>query len=138
MDACARLCALADELAAAHPSPRRFLVELGSAAGGVRLGPLWMLDAASGGRNRLTGRGFAAEFDDRTRGQARHFAGIVAVAARVGPRLARWASVHVGRDAPDSADGRLSDEAIEFARLVTSGRLALADTPDWISQHICA
>jgi hypothetical protein len=142
MDACERLCSVTDEIAAraiaSGSSPRRFLVEVGRVAAGVRLGPFWVLDAARGGRNRLTGRGFAPEFDDSTRGQARHFAGIVAVAARIGPGPARWASVHVGRDRPDSADGRLTDAAIEFTRLVASGRLPLADTSVWIAQRLCA
>ncbi|WP_382306477.1 hypothetical protein [Herbiconiux sp. UC225_62] len=142
MDACTRLCSVADEVAArviaSRATPRRFLVEFGRAAAGVRTGPLWVLDAARGGRNRLPGRGFAPEFDDSTRGQARHFAGIVAVAARIGPAAARWASVHLGRDHPDSADGRLTDAAIEFTRLVASDRLPLGDTSTWIAQHLCA
>jgi hypothetical protein len=142
MDACTRLCSVADELAAravAHrATPRRFLVEFGRAAAGVRTGPLWVLDAARGGRNRIAGRGFAPEFDDSTRGQARHFAGIVAVAARIGPASARWASVHIGRDRPDSADGRLTDAAIEFTRLVASGALSLGETSTWIAARLCA
>jgi hypothetical protein len=138
MDACSQLCSVADELASRVRSPRRFLVELGRAAGGVRLGPLWVIDAATGGRNRFRGGGFATQFDDSTRGQARHFAGIVAVAARLGARATRWASVHVGRDDPDSADGRLSEEAIEFTRLVASGHLPLDQTSRWISDHLCA
>ncbi len=142
MDACTQLCTTAAEIAtrslATRATPRRYLVELGRAAAGVRLGPLWLLDAARGGRNRIPGRGFAPEFDDSTRGQARHFAGIVAVAARIGPGPARWASVHVGRDHPDTADGRLTDAAVEFTRLVASGRLPLADTSAWIARHLCA
>jgi hypothetical protein len=138
MDACTQLCSVADELASRLRSPRRFLVELGLAAGGVRLGPLWVFDAATGGRNRFRGGGFAAEFDDSTRGQARHFAGLVAVAARIGAPATRWASVHVGRDHPDSADGRLSEEAIEFTRLVASGLLPLDQASRWISDHLCA
>ncbi|MGD8166745.1 hypothetical protein ACEXOS_005940 [Herbiconiux sp. P16] len=142
MDACTRLCSVADEIAgraiASRASPRRFLVEFGRAAAGVRTGPLWVVDAARGGRNRVAGRGFAAEFDDSTRGQARHFAGIVAVAARIGPAPARWASVHLGRDRPDSADGRLTDAAIEFTRLVASGRLPLGETSTWIARRLCA
>ncbi|MCS5719971.1 hypothetical protein N1027_17710 [Herbiconiux sp. CPCC 205763] len=142
MDACTRLCSVADEIAgraiASRATPRRFLVEFGHAAGGVRTGPLWLLDAARGGRNRIVGQGFAPEFDDSTRGQARHFAGIVAVATRIGPTPARWASVHLGRDRPDSADGRLTDAAIEFTRLVASGRLALGEASTWIAHRLCA
>jgi hypothetical protein len=137
VDACGELSALAGRLARRATAPRRFLVELGHEAAGVRTGPLWFVDAARGGRNALSGTGFRAEFDDSTRGQARHFAGIVAVAARIGPRLTRWLSVHVGRDAPDSADGRLTEKALEFAGLVNSGRLRPDAAPDWIAQHLC-
>ncbi|PJJ63751.1 hypothetical protein [Compostimonas suwonensis] len=138
MDACAELCSLAARLAREKPTPRRFLIELGTDAAGIRTGPFWFLDAAVGGRNVFSGAGFRSELDDGTRGQVRHFAGIVAVSARIGPGLTRWLSVHVGRDEEGSADGRLTDEAIEFAGLIRSGGLALSAAPDWISQHLCA
>ena len=105
--------------------------------GGVRRGPLWLTDAASGGSNRLRGRGFRAAVDDATDGQARHFAGTVAVAARLGGRVTRWLSVVVLRDAPDTADGRLADEALEFARLIRSGELAQSDAADWVRRRLC-
>ena len=152
MDACAALAESIDRLAERGHSNRRFLKELGR-VGGVRRGPLWLTDAASGGSNRLRGRGFRAQVDDATDGQARHFAGTVAVAARLGGRVTRWLSVAVAtrvggrmtrwlstavlRDAPDTADGRLSDEAIEFVRLVRSGELAQADAAGWVRRRLC-
>jgi len=136
MDACAALAESIDRLAERGHSNRRFLKELGR-VGGVRRGPLWLTDAASGGSNRLRGRGFRAQVDDTTDGQARHFAGTVAVATRVGGRMTRWLSTAVLRDAPDTADGRLSDEAIEFVRLVRSGELAQADAAGWVRRRLC-
>lgn len=136
-DGCAQLAEACERVAARTDSPGRFLRELGREAAGVRRGPLWPLDAGRGGSNRLRGRGFRRHVDDGTEGQARHFAGIVAVAARIGPRLTRWLSVHVGRDAPDSADGRLTDEALDFVRLIRSGELAPADAGAWVRSTIC-
>jgi hypothetical protein len=136
MDACARLAESIDRLAGRGHSSGRFLRELGRAAG-VRRGPLWLTDAATGGRNRIRGRGFHPAVDDDTDGQARHFAGTVAVAARLGGAITRWLVVHVLRDPLDSPDGRLSDEAIEFVRLVRSGELAQADAADWVRERLC-
>ena len=136
MDACAALAESIDRLAARGYSSRRFLKELGRAAG-VRRGPLWLFDAASGGRDRLHGRGFHPAVDDHTDGQARHFAGTVAVAARLGSALTRWLTLHVLRDGPDTADGRLSDEAIEFVRLVRSAELPQADAAGWVRERLC-
>src|SRR4051812_39477103 len=138
MDACAELADASARIAAESHSPRRFLTELGAEVGGVRRGPLWPMDAASGGSNRLRGRGFRRHVDDGTDGQARHFAGIVAVAVRIGPRLTRWLSVHVGRDAPESADGRLTDHAVEFVRLIRDDELSQADAADWIRATLCS
>ncbi len=136
MDACAALADAVARLAdRGHPNGR-FLREIGR-IGGVRRGPLWLTDAASGGSNRLRGRGFRAALDDDTDGQARHFAGTVAVAARTGGRFARWLTTVVLRDPPDTADGRLSDEAIAFVAAVRSGELAQADAPSWIRHHLC-
>ncbi|TYL52891.1 hypothetical protein [Agromyces mariniharenae] len=136
MDACAALAESIDRLAARGYSSRRFLKELGRAAG-VRRGPLWPFDAASGGRDRLRGRGFRPAVDDDTDGQARHFAGTVAVAARLGGAMTRWLTTHVLRDGPDTADGRLSDEAIEFVRLVRSGELPQSDAAEWVREQLC-
>ncbi|MGR0220061.1 hypothetical protein [Agromyces sp. ZXT2-6] len=136
MDACAALAESIDRLAErGHPNGR-FLKELGRAAG-VRRGPLWLTDAATGGRNRIRGRGFHPAVDDDTEGQARHFAGTVAVAARLGGPITRWLTTHILRDPPESADGRLSDEAIRFVRLVRSGELAQADAAGWVRERLC-
>ena len=136
MDACAALAESIDRLAERGYSSGRFLRELGRVAG-VRRGPIWVFDAASGGRNRLRGRGFRRAIDDDTDGQARHFAGTVAVAARLGGAITRWLVVHVLRDAPESEDGRLSEEAIEFVRLVRSGELSQADAAGWVRDRLC-
>lgn len=135
MNACAALAAAIGRLAEQGYSDGRFLREIGR-IGGVRRGPLWLTDAASGGSNRLRGRGFRSALDDDTDGQARHFAGTVAVAARIGGRLARWMTTVVLRDAQDTADGRLSDEAIDFVRAVRAGELAQADAA-WIRRRLC-
>lgn len=137
VDGCARLADACARLAERTSTPGAFLRALGHEAAGVRHGPLWPLDAGRGGSNRIRGRGFRRHVDDGTEGQARHFAGIVAVAARIGPRLTRWLSIHVGRDAPDTADGRLTDYALDFVRLVRSGELAPADADAWVRTTIC-
>ncbi|MDR6611772.1 hypothetical protein [Leifsonia sp. 1010] len=140
MSACEQLAAACDRLAARTPalSPGRFLRDLGHEVAGVRRGPFWFLDAGRGGSNRIRGRGFRRHVDDGTEGQARHFAGIVSVAARVGSGPARWLSIHVGRDAPDTADGRLTDLALDFVRSVRSGELPLSDTGGWVRARLCA
>ena len=137
MDACSELADAATRVAATATTPRAFLVDFGRAAAGVRRGPLWVLDAGTGGRNHFSGRGFRRHVDDDTDGQARHFAGIVAVAARVGTRLTRWLSIRVGGDHPTSADGRLTDQALEFTRLIRTGELVPADSGDWIRARLC-
>lgn len=136
MDACAALADSIARLAERGYSNARFLKELGRIAG-VRRGPLWVFDAASGGRNRLSGRGFRRPVDDQTDGQARHFAGTVAVTARIGGRLTRWLTVAVLRDGPDTADGRLSEEAIEFVRAIRSGELEQSDASGWVRRRLC-
>ncbi|RLK46563.1 hypothetical protein [Microbacterium telephonicum] len=136
MDACAALADAIDELAARGRSDRHFLRDIGR-LGGVRRGPLWLTDAASGGSNRLRGRGFRDALDDDTDGQARHFAGTVAVTARVGGRLSRWLTTVVLRDAPDTADGRLSGEAIAFVRGIRSGEISQADAGAWVRRRLC-
>ncbi|RFA09901.1 hypothetical protein B7R54_12325 [Subtercola boreus] len=138
MDACAELAALAGRIGADDPAPRDFLLRLGSEAAGIRRGPLWMIDAALAGRNRLPGRRFAAPFDDGTNGQARHFAGTAVSATRLGAAVTRWVSVHVRRDPLDSADGRLGEQAITFAGLVLAGELPVSGTPGWIAENLCS
>ncbi|GIT78548.1 hypothetical protein LLS1_02170 [Leifsonia sp. LS1] len=137
MNACADLVSTAERLARTSASSRRFFVDLGAEAGGVRRGPLWFWDAARGGRNRIRGRGFRPHVDDGTDGQARHFAGILAVAARIGVRATRWFAIHVLGDAEDSADGRLTDHALDLVRLARSGAVTRATVGDWIRRTIC-
>jgi hypothetical protein len=134
---CAQLADACSRVAARTSSPREFLRRLGHEVAGVRRGVFWPLDAGRGGSNRIRGRGFRRHVDDGTEGQARHFAGIVAVAARVGPRVTRWLSIHVGRDAPESADGQLTDHALDFVRLVRSGELVTTDADEWVRRTIC-
>ncbi|RFA13848.1 hypothetical protein B7R22_11530 [Subtercola boreus] len=138
MDACAELAALAGRVGAEASSPREFLLTLGTEAAGIRRGPLWMIDAALAGQNRLPGRGFAEPFDDGSNGQARHFAGTAVSTARLGASVTRWVSVRLRRDPLDSADGRLGEQAITFAGLVLSGELPVAATPGWIAENLCA
>jgi len=76
---CAKLADACSRVADRTSTPREFLRQLGHEAAGVRRGPLWPVDAGRGGSNRIRGRGFRRHVDDGTEGQARHFAGIVAV-----------------------------------------------------------
>ncbi|WP_378144897.1 hypothetical protein ACFJGV_15585 [Cnuibacter sp. UC19_7] len=137
--ACERLGSIADRLAEEVPphSPRSFLVALGEQAAGVRAGPFWWADAARGGRNHVKGGGFRREYDDLTSGQVRHFAGTVAVAARIGPRLTRLLVTHVLRDTPDTPDGRLSETALDLVESLGSGALPLAGVGPWIRTRLC-
>ncbi|WP_313540559.1 hypothetical protein [Leifsonia aquatica] len=137
MNACADLVSTAARLAAGSTSSRRFFLDLGAEVGGVGRGPFWFLDAARGGRNRLRGRGFRPHVDDGTDGQARHFAGIAAVAARIGARPTRWFALHVLRDPADSADGRLTDHALDLVRLTRTGDVNRATVAAWIRTTIC-
>ena len=137
MNACAKLARLVELIAAETTDPRRLLVSLGTAAAGIRPGPLALFDLARGGRNHFPGRGMASEFDDDSDGQVRHFAGIATSSARVGPTLTRWLSIIVGRDTPSSPDGMLSDLAVEFARKLLRGELETSDAADWIRHRLC-
>ncbi|GGF17484.1 hypothetical protein [Subtercola lobariae] len=137
IDACAALCELAGRLAVGADQARPFLITFAHESAGIAPGPFWFVSAATGGRNLLPGRGFRPELDDGSRGQARHFGGIVASVAHLGPRATRSLSVHVRRDAPHSADGRLTDEAIEFATLVLAGELLPANASAWLARRLC-
>ncbi|WP_127792531.1 hypothetical protein [Agromyces sp. LHK192] len=136
VDACAALADAVDRLAALGHSNGRFLRELGR-LGGVRRGLFWVTDAGSGGSNRVRGRGFRRAYDDGTDGQVRHFAGTVAVAARIGGGLTAWMTRVVLRDGPDSADGRLTAAAVEFTRSIRSGSVAQADAAAWVRSRLC-
>jgi hypothetical protein len=137
MDACAELVAVVGRLAEETSHPRRLLLRLGTAAAAIRTGPLGLLDLARGGRNLFPGGGVQRSLDDGTGGQIRHFAGIATAAARIGATPARWLSIIVGRDSPSSADGRLTDLAVSFARQLLSGELATKDAAAWVESNLC-
>lgn len=96
-----------------------------------------VVDLARGGSNVIPGGGVKRRFDDKTDGQIRHFAGIATASARIGPRLARSLSITVLKDPPTSADGRLSDAAVEFASSLLSGELPLDRASNWIAETLC-
>jgi len=135
-DACQRLVALVGHLAAREPSPRRLLLALGREAAGIREGPVGLIDLALGGRDVIIGRGMKPMFDDASRGQVRHFAGVATSTALLGPGLTRRLSIVRG-DSADSPDGRLSEAAIDFAAQLLSRRLAVASAADWLRTTLC-
>jgi hypothetical protein len=124
-------------VAAAHLEPRALLNELGRRGAGIRSGPRGVLDLLRGGRNPIRGTGFRPELADGTRGQARHFAGVACSVARFGVRATRLASVLRG-DLPSTADGRLSELAIEFATGCLSGEIPRGEVGAWIVRRLCA
>jgi hypothetical protein len=138
-NACADLARTAQEIAAETPeiSARDFLLELGWRVAGIEPGVEGFIDLARGGENIISGGGFQPEFDDGTSGQARHFAGIATAVAKLGSRFTTWAGERALRDSPDSADGRLSEAAITFARALLDGDLPVADADEWIETHLC-
>jgi hypothetical protein len=138
VDACAQLVVVARRLAVAAPQPRRFLVALGRDAAGIRPGPAGLLDLARGGTDLLRGRGFKRRFDDATSGQVRHFAGVAVSAALIGGWATRHANERLRGDPRRSADGLLTEAAIEFADLLVSGRLPVAEAPDFLDRTLCA
>ena len=135
--ACRQFAGLAARIAAADPSPLIFLRELGRQAAGIRPPPRALGDLARGGRNKLPGKGFVARFDDGTTGQARHFAGIAVATTFGGIASTRLISIFVRDDPAESADGRLTDEAISFASQVLRGELELEEAPRWLLDHLC-
>jgi hypothetical protein len=68
----------------------------------------------------------------------RHFAGFARASMFGGEQPTRWISEHFRDDAPNSADGRLGDQGIDFAQNVISGRLALPGTATWIRERLCS
>ena len=137
-DACAALVALAEREARPGVSPRRFLRRLGTLGAGVRPGLPGILDLARAGSDTLPGHGFRPELEDGSGAQVRHFCGIAACCALFGRAPTRWVSVHLRRDAPESPDGRLTDLAVELARLLAAGELEVSAAPDWIGRTLCA
>jgi hypothetical protein len=131
-----RLARIADRLGRKQLAPRRFLRALAWNCAGIRLTPTGYFDLATGGRNRFTGRGFRPRFDDDTDGQVRHFAGMAVAPVLLGEPLARWSSVALLKDDPESADGRLSEAAFEFAHQLRSGALPTERAGEWIRAHL--
>ena len=137
---CEQLARTAEAIAAEHPDwpAHGLLVELAHEVAGIRRGPLAGLGLLLGGRTRLRGGGFRPELRDHTAGQTRHFVGIARAVTVLGPSRTAWLSAHVRRDAPDSADGRLTSLAIEFASQLLDGSLATKDAGKWIRANVCA
>jgi hypothetical protein len=135
--ACERLAGLADELAENDDSVSQFLLDLGQQAGGISKGRRALVDLARGGRNRISGKGFKRRFDDGSIGQVRHFVGYVRASMFGGSDVTRWISEHLRHDPPDSPDGRLGDEGIEFEQELIAGRLDLSGASDWIRDRLC-
>lgn len=138
MNACEKLVELVAKLATETDDPRELLLRLGTEAAGIRRGPFAVADLARGGTNVIPGGGVKRRYDDETDGQIRHFAGIATAAARIGPRAARSLSVTVLRDPPSTADGRLTDAAVEFARDLLRGDLPLDRASGWVAERLCA
>jgi hypothetical protein len=135
--ACQRLAGLAANLAATDRTANEFLVDLGQQAAGIRRGRLAVLDLARDGHNVILGRGFKPQFDDGTRGQVRHFAGVARASMFGGSAITRWISESLRGDPADSPDGRLADEGIDFAQSLLAGRLRLSEASEWIRERLC-
>ncbi len=136
-NACQRLAGLSAGLGKRESTPGGFLRALGLAAAGIRPPPRALADLARGGRNLIPGGGFRAPYSDGTAGQVRHFAGVAVAGVYGGAAATRLASVLLRRDPERSADGRLSERALDFASLVESGELPPAQTGAWILANIC-
>jgi hypothetical protein len=135
--ACERLAGLAGQLAEADDSVDQFLLDLGQQAAGISKGRRALADLARGGRNRIRGRGFKRRFDDGSVEQVRHFAGYVRASMFGGTTVTRWIGERLRRDPPDSPDGRLGDEGIEFAQDLIAGRLELSEASGWLRSRLC-
>lgn len=131
-----RLARIADQLADRELSSRRFLRGLAWNCAGIRPDIRGYLDLASGGSDFISGRGFRWQFDDKSDGQVRHFAGVVVAPVLLGRPLTWLAHRWVLKDGPDSADGRLSAEAIRFSNAIRSGRLPHRDAGAWIRRNL--
>jgi hypothetical protein len=135
--ACQRLAALAATLGRKETAPRRFLRALGLASAGIRPPPRALADLARGGRDLIPGGGFRARYSDGSGGQVRHFAGVAVASTYGGAAATRLISVLFRRDPVRSADGRLGERAFDFAALVSSGELPLAQSGAWILSNLC-
>lgn len=134
--ACERLALVAAGLGSESDDPNRLLRRLGRRAAGIHDPPRAFVDLARGGQNLIPGAGFRNRYNDRTAGQARHFAG-VAVATTYGSESPTRLISVFRDDSPGSADGLLTEAAIEFARLLRRGELETDDAGEWILAEIC-
>jgi hypothetical protein len=135
--ACQRLASLSAGLGKRESTPSGFLRALGLAAAGIRPPPRALADLARGGRDLIPGGGFRAAYSDGTTGQVRHFAGVAVASVYGGAAATRLASVFLRRDPVRSADGRLSERALDFVALVESGELPPEQAGAWILENIC-
>jgi hypothetical protein len=135
--ACERLAGVTTDLGRGEPSPAELLRALGLAAAGIRPPPRALADLAAGGRDRIPGGGFRPIYSDGTAGQARHFAGVAVATLYGGAAATRVASIFLRRDPARSADGRLSERALEFASLVSLGELPIEQAGPWILVNVC-
>lgn len=135
--ACERLAGLAARLGQETIDPTAFIRRLGREAAGIDTGARALLDLARGGTDVLIGGGFRGSFSDGTAGQARHFAGIAVAASYGGADSTRALAIFVRRDAANSADGRLTDKAIAFERVLHRRQLPTAAAGAWILGRIC-
>jgi len=136
-NACQRLAALAATLGGREQAPRGFLRALGLAAAGIRPPPRALADLARGGDDLIPGGGFRGPYADGTAGQVRHFAGVAVATTYGGGAATRLISVFPRRDPVRSADGRLSERALDFAAMIGSGELPVAQSRAWILENLC-
>lgn len=138
MNGCIELADICDQIVEANPNieAAEFLTELGHRVAGIDPGVEGVVDLARGGTNKVWGVGFRPDFDDGSNGQARHFAGTAASVERFGANATEFVA-HTFLDQEDSADGRLSTKAIEFAQLLLNGDLEVASAGEWIRAEIC-
>ena len=54
-----------------------------------------------------------------------------------GGNITRWISEHLRHDPPDSPDGRLGDEGIEFEQSLIAGRMELSEASAWLGSRLC-
>lgn len=136
-DACDALARLVERLAVKQPSGEALLAQMAHETAAIRPGWRGLLDLMRGGVDLIRGRGFRARFDDDSDGQARHFAGIAYSVCLIGEKLTRFVSIRIRRDAEESPDGRLTDQAIDFAKGILSSRISVAAAGSWIETHLC-
>jgi hypothetical protein len=51
--------------------------------------------------------------------------------------VTRWIGERLRRDSPNSPDGRLGDEGLDFEEDLIAGRLELEDASDWLRSRLC-